>query len=96
MATKREITKAVNAYRKAAIELYDLTPEQAKRSIFSPREDPGEWAPESLAVVNFEYGDLPLCEYYARGGLDECIRWGEKAGVGFVEWINGGAAAIWD
>lgn len=84
----------VEQYRQAAIRLYGLTEKQAKRSIYSAQDDPGQWAPDALGIINLEYGDLPQCSYWAPRGPDECLRLGEEAGVGFVEYINAAVAAI--
>jgi len=86
----------VSRYRRAAMKLYGLTEKQAERSIYAPGDDPGGWAPKALAIINFEHGDLGRCDYYARNGLDECIKLGQEAGVGFVEYINPAVAAVWE
>ena len=91
------MTQVVEAYRAAAVELYGLTVAQAERAIIASEDDPGEWAPGSLAVIRLEFGD-PLNDhigYFALRGLDECFRLSGKAGIGYVEWVNGGVAAVY-
>ena len=91
------MTQVVQAYRAAAVELYGLTVAQAERAIIAPEDDPGEWAPRGLAVIRLEFGD-PLNDfigYYARRGGDECCRLASKAGTGYIEWVNGGVAAVY-
>jgi len=89
---------AVELYREAAMRLYGLTRTEAERSIYSSEDDPGEWAPDALAVICLENGDglSDACGYYSPGGLDECIRLADEAGIGFVEWINPAVAAVWE
>jgi hypothetical protein len=86
----------VKRYREAAIALYGLTAEQAEEAIYSPKDDPGEWAPGSLAIVNFEMGHLDPCSYYAPNGLDECFRLSGEAGIGFIEYLNAAIGAVYE
>lgn len=80
------------------MELYGLTRKQAELSIYTPENDPGEWAPSALAILCFEYGDglADNCGYWAPSGLAECFRLSARAGVGFVEWINPAVGAVYD
>lgn len=88
--------ETVRRYRAAARKLFKLTEAQAIRSIYTPNDDRGQWAPKSKAIINFEHGDLPQCGYYAPKGLDNCIAWACEAGVGYVEYYNAAIAAVWE
>jgi len=69
-------------------------PERAGE-IYGPEEDPGEWAPGSLAILNMETGHLGPMSYWATNGLDECFRLSDAAGVGFIEYVNAAVAAVY-
>ena len=94
MATKREQNKAVTAYRRAARKLYGYTREQAEVCIYSPANDPGEWAPDALVILNLERGLGPLA-YYGPDFVGGGIELQEEAGVGFVEHYNAAIACVW-
>ena len=96
-AKATQTARTVAAYRVAARALYGISEAEAEAAIVAPEDDPGEWSPSSLAVIYFEMGDAmaEACAPHARHGLDECIRWGERAGIGYVEWINGAVAAVY-
>ena len=94
MTTLTEQRKAVGAYRRAARKLYGYDQAQAEACIYGPENDPGEWAPDALVILNFERG-LSRLAYNAPDWLDESVRFQEEAGVGFVEHINGAVAAVW-
>jgi len=87
----------VEQYRKAARRIWGLTKKEAASCIYHPRNDPGEWAPKSLAVINLEMGLLPWCDYYHPEGLDNCVRLSQEAdgGVTYVEWVNAAIAAVY-
>jgi hypothetical protein len=94
----------VNAYRKAAQELFGANEAESKAYIVDPSEDPGEWAPRSLAVIyleaNFTFpedtGVIPdKLGYWSPGGMDNCYRLGLEAGVGYIEYINAAVAAVY-
>ena len=85
---------ATEAYRGAAVKLYGYSREQAEACIYSPENDPGEWAPRALVILNLEKG-LPALGLYSGDWLEESSRLGSVAGVGFVEHINGAVAAVW-
>lgn len=98
------MSDAVQAYREAAQRLYGVSPEEAATYIKAPEDDPGGWAPDALAIVYLEAdmrtpsdtGTIPTrLGYWSQGGLEECIRLGQAAGVGFVEYINAAVAAVW-
>ena len=88
------MTQAVKAYRQAAQKLYGYTQAEAEACIYSPKDDPGGWAPDALVILNLEQG-LSRLGLYAPDWLEEGLRLGEEAGVGFVEHINGAVAAVW-
>jgi len=92
------MSQVVEAYRTAAMELYKISRKQAEDAIVAPEDDPGEWAPSSLAVIRFEFGDdmAAHCGYYAPRGMDECFRLSAKAGTGYVEWINAAVGAVYE
>lgn len=85
----------VDKYRKAAMRLYGITEGEAKAAIYCPTEDPGEWAPKSMAVINLETGHLPV-SYWSPTFLDQCIELGDAAGVGYVECINAAICAVYE
>ena len=89
--------EVVAAYRRAAMQRYGITRQQAERSIIHPDEDPGRWAPRSLAVIIFEYHDLQEASPLSGArGLDECVAFGRAAGVGYIEWINNAVGAVYE
>jgi len=85
--------KAVDAYRKAAVKLWGMTPEAAAKGIVAPDEDPGQWAPDSLAVIYME-GQTPL-DYWG-DGMEQGFRLQALAGIGYVEFINAAVAAVYE
>lgn len=85
----------VEKYRQAAMALYGITRAEAERSIYAPADDPGEWAPSALAIINFEQGHLGPASYWSPRGIDECFRLSNRAGEGFIEYINAAVAAVW-
>jgi hypothetical protein len=88
----------VEAYRQAARKLYRISQHEAEQAIVDPEDDPGEWAPNSLAVIYLEYGDnmADNIGYYAPCGMDECFRLSGRAGNGYIEWINAAVAAVYE
>ena len=84
---------AVEAYRKAAVELWGMTPEDAAEGIVSPEEDSGQWAPNSLAVIYME-GQTPM-DYWG-DGFEQGLLLAAKAGVGYIEFINAAVAAVYE
>jgi hypothetical protein len=91
------MSQVVEAYRKAAMKLYGITRKEAEQAIYAPEDDPGEWAPKSLAVICFEWGDnmAANCGYWAPRGMDECFRLSGEAGTGYIEWINAAVGAVY-
>jgi hypothetical protein len=94
----------VEKYRQAAMDLFGANRTEAERYIVAPEDDTGEWAPDALAIIYLEpdmrfpedTGCIPdRLGYYSRNGFDNCIRLGERAGVGFVEYFNAAVAAVW-
>lgn len=86
--------KVVEAYRKAAVDLWPgYTPEQAAKGIVHPDDDGGKWAPNSLAVIYME-GQTPL--NYWGDGMEQGFRLQTLAGVGYVEFINAAVAAVYE
>jgi hypothetical protein len=99
------VSKTVEAYRKAAMDLYGANRAEAENYIRSPEEDPGQWAPNSLAVIYLEpdfrfpedTGVIPdRLGYWSPRGMDECFKLGEKAGTGYIEYINAAVAAVYE
>ena len=99
--TKARRKKVVAAYRRAAIRVLGITKEEAEHYIRLPEDDPGENAPDALAIVYLEQtghdsGLIPTyLDYY-----------GEGAGNGFeldkaanvdahLEYQNAAVAAVW-
>jgi hypothetical protein len=87
------VSKAVEAYRAAAVKLWGMTPEDAAKGIVEPDEDPGQWAPGSLAVIYME-GQTPM-DYWG-DGMEQGFRLAEVAGVGYVEFVNAAVAAVYE
>ncbi len=94
----------VENYRTAAMELFGANRIEAENYIRSPEDDPGEWAPESLVVIYLErdgrfpddQGKIPdALGYFSRNGFDNCYKLADKAGAGFIEYINAAVAAVY-
>lgn len=99
MAYSKKDQKTVrNAYRKAVQKIFGVSKELAEQSIYLPEDDMGEWAPNSLSVVNFEHG-LPNPSYEAFDGWYDVSELAtEIAGENnpsFMETINGAMGAIY-
>jgi hypothetical protein len=87
------MSKAVEAYRKAAVKLWPgYTPEQAAKGIVEP-EDGNGWAPHSLAVIFME-GQTPM-NYWA-GGMEQGFKLAALAGIGYIEFVNPAVAAVYE
>ena len=86
------MSKEVEAYRAAAVKLWGMTPEDAAKGIVGPDEDPGQWAPDSLAVIYME-GQTPM-DYWG-DGMEQGFKLADLAGVGYVEFINAAVAAVY-
>lgn len=95
----------VKKYRKAAMALFGANEKEATHYIVEPKDDRGEWAPRSLAVIylepNMTFPEDTACipdmlGYYSRNGFDNCVKLGEKAGVGYIEYINAAVAAVYE
>lgn len=76
--------------------MFKITREQAEESIYDPEDDPGEWAPNSLAILNLETGDLDPISYNSRNGFDNCFKLARRAGTGYIEYVNPAVAAVYD
>jgi len=88
------VSKAVEAYRAAAVKLWPgYTPEQAAEGIVHPDDDNGQWAPGSLAVIYME-GQTPM-DYWG-DGHDKASELAELAGIGYVEFVNAAVAAVYE
>ena len=87
------MSKAVEAYRAAAVKLWGMTPEDAAKGIVEPGEDSGQWAPDSLAVIYME-GQTPM--NYWEDGMEQGFRLQALAGIGYVEFINAAVAAVYE
>jgi hypothetical protein len=87
----------IENYRKAAMSLFGATRSEATKAIVEPENDPGEWAPDALAVIYLEF-DGPLSEAldYWGDGFENALRLGEKAEFGYVEYINAAVAAVYE
>lgn len=88
-------TEVTARYRAAAIKLFGLSEAQAAQCIYTPKSDPGQWAPKAKCIINFEYGTLEPASYYAPRGMDKCFDWASAAGVGYIEYHNAAIAAVW-
>ena len=86
------MSKAVEAYRAAAVKLWGMTPEDAAKGIVEP-EDGNGWAPGSLAVIYME-GQTPM--NYWGDGAEQGFKLQALAGVGYVEFINAAVAAVYE
>jgi len=96
--------ETVEAYRKAAMVLFGANRTEAENYIRSPEDDPGEWAPNSLAVIYLEpdmrfpedTGCIPdALDYWSPMGMENGIKLGTAAGTGYVEYINAAVAAVY-
>ena len=87
------MSKAVDAYRKAAMKLWGMTAAEAAVGIVDPSEDPGQWAPNSLAVIYME-GQTPM-DYWG-DGMEQGFKLQALAGIGYVEFINAAVAAVYE
>jgi hypothetical protein len=104
ISDRKEKMNAVEKYRKAAQELYGISPEEAAVYIVAPEDDKGGWAPDALAVIYLEAdmrtpkdtGTLPAKLSYWGNGMEEALRLGARAGVGFIEHINAAVAAVYE
>jgi len=88
----------VDKYRKAAIDLYGITKEEAAQCIVSGVQDDeqgGQWAPKAYCVIYLEYGYTQPISYYTNGALDNCLALEDKAGTGYIEYINAAVAAVY-
>jgi len=98
------MSKTVEAYRKAAMTLFGANRAEAENYIIAPEDDPGEWAPNSLAVIRLEpdmrfpedTGVIPdSLDYWSPTGMENGIKLGTEAGTGYVEYINAAVAAVY-
>ena len=87
--------RVVQAYRNAAIKQFGITQEEARRANVSPKDDKGEWAPESLAVLYLEHVALYQMNYYSPYFLDRCVELSDRAGIGYIECINPAVCAVY-
>ena len=84
--------RATTAYRKAASRLYKISAADAAEAIVTPANDPGEWSPNSLGILRYEFGTLGR----AGDDLDASFALDTAADCGcYVEWINGAVGAIY-
>ena len=86
-----------DAYREAAVGMFGITPDQAAEAIYTQRDDPGEWAPKSLVILNMETGWLG--DYYEPGHIDRFYDLGEAANRSlekhtYIEYQNAAIAAV--
>ena len=89
------MNQIVEAYRSAAMHLYGISEELAAQAIRAPENDPGEWAPNSLAVLILEHEGLAALSYYDPYFLDRCIDLANEAGQGYIECINPAVCAVY-
>ena len=97
--------RVVNAYRKAAKELFKANDTEAARYILDPKDDTGENAPNSLCIIylepNFTFPEDTGCipyklDYWSRNGHENCILLAGQAGIGWIEYINAAVAAVYE
>ena len=89
----------VELYRLAAMELFGASAYEANIYIVAPEDDPGEWAPNALAIIYLEFrggnkedkGKIPS----ALKDYDNALKCGQRAGIGYIEHINAAVAAVW-
>lgn len=90
-----------NAYRRAAVEVLGASRKEAETYIVNPQDDPGEWAPDALAIIYLEptghdKGVIPdQLSFWSSTGIDRGIDLGDAAGAGRIEYINAAVAAVW-
>lgn len=95
--------KVVNAYRRAARELFGANNKEAENYIREPKDDPGEWAPNSMAIIYLEpdmrfkedTGCIPNGLSYWDNGHENCVKLTQLAGCGYIEYINAAVAAVY-
>ena len=85
------MSQVVEAYRRAACELWGMTPEDAAKGVVEP-EDGNGWADGSLAVIFME-GQTPM-DYWG-DGMEQGFKLAALAGVGYVEFVNAAVAAVY-
>ena len=93
--SKKQQKAALKAYRKAVQEIFGVSKEIAEDSIYLPEDDRGEWAPNSMTVVNFECG-LPGAyegDWCAVNDLVAEITGNRHL---FMEPINGAVGAVYE
>lgn len=99
---------AVEAYRAAAIALWNLNEQEAAYYIRSPKDDPGEWAPNADAIIYLEMkggkfglepdqGTIPTkLSYWSSKSFDNGLKLSAMAGGGFIEPVNPAVSAVYD
>lgn len=66
-----------------------------KKSVYIPENDPGEWAPKSLLIVNHENGLPDFYDFHHDWEkIEEAIGYALGKSV-FFEPINGAVTALW-
>jgi len=100
-----QANKIRDAYRKAAVKLFDISEAEASVYIRAPQDDPGEWAPTAKAIIYLEAdcrtdddtGTLPaMLDSYTNDGMDRCSDLDKASGTGcYIEYINAAVAAVW-
>lgn len=89
------MNQVVEAYRSAAMHLYGISEEEAIRAIVDPLDDPGEWAPTASVILYLERAALAQLDYWGYDHLGACHKLEKEAGVGWIETINPGVAAVY-
>ena len=99
--TKSQRKNTVAAYRQAAIRVLGITTEEAEHYIRLPENDPGQNAPDALAVVYLEQtghdsGMIPTYLDYYGLGMANSIDFDKEADAdAHLEFNNAAVAAIW-
>ena len=93
----------VEMYRQAARKLFNCSEDHVKTYICDPKDDPGEWAPDALAIIYLEHREADSCpncipchlNYFFPISHGECVALADHAGVGYIEYINAAVAAVY-
>jgi hypothetical protein len=81
------------------MQLWGITPEQARETIRTPDEDTGEWCGENgLATIYLEMGnELTFrLDSYSLQGLDNCLTLADRTRTKtYIEYVNSAVAVIY-
>ena len=90
---RRDQAKVTALYRRAAVKVYGITEVQAAQAIYTPYDDSGQWAPDSLVIINLEYGHIS--SYWDADFWYKVNKMSAMAGTGYVECINPAICAVY-